>query len=255
MNIQKLGLYKRRYRIGTFSGGAKIPKQPKPSRRASKALIYSCIKDGRLNGPETAFGSLLPPCHPGWRARRWALGPRLNVASAATADDDDVKNSIKSFTKAYNLVEENFADPVSADKAIYNGAIPGMLRTLDPHSNFFDPRTFALMREDQRGNYYGVGMKVGQRSGKTLIYEPFKGSPAFNAGLRPGDVIVAVNDKPTDNLTSTEVADMLKGPRGTQVKISVQREGTPSSHRFQRDPRRHRPRQRARSQSMLKSGI
>jgi carboxyl-terminal processing protease len=154
-------------------------------------------------------------------------GPRLDVAAAATTDDDDVKNSIKSFTKAYNVVEENFADPVTADKAIYNGAIPGMLRTLDPHSNFFDPRTFALMREDQRGNYYGVGMKVGQRSGKTLIYEPFRGSPAFKAGLRPGDVIVAVNDKPTDNLTSTEVADMLKGPRGTQVKISVQREGTP----------------------------
>jgi carboxyl-terminal processing protease len=152
-------------------------------------------------------------------------GPRMDVAAAATADDDDVKNSIKSFTKAYNLVEENFADPVTADKAIYNGAIPGMLRTLDPHSNFFDPRTFALMREDQRGNYYGVGMKVGQRGGKTLIYEPFRGSPAFKSGLRPGDVIVAVNDKPTDNLTSTEVADMLKGPRGTLVKISVQREG------------------------------
>ena len=153
------------------------------------------------------------------------LGPHMDVAAAATNDDDDVKNSIKSFTKAYNLVEENFADPVSADKAIYNGAIPGMLRTLDPHSNFFDPHTFALMREDQRGNYYGVGMRVGLRNGKTMVYEPFKGSPAFKAGLRPGDLIVAVNDKKTDNLSTTDVAEMLKGPRGTQVKISVQREG------------------------------
>jgi carboxyl-terminal processing protease len=152
-------------------------------------------------------------------------GPSLGTAAAAATSDDDVKTSLKTFTKAYNLVEDNFAEEVSPDKAIYNGAIPGMLRTLDPHSSFFDPRSFAIMREDQRGNYYGVGMKVQQRAAGTMVYEPFKGSPAFKAGLRPGDIIVAVNDKPTKGLGSTEVADMLKGPRGTQAKIDVQREG------------------------------
>jgi carboxyl-terminal processing protease len=163
-------------------------------------------------------------------------GPRMEIAAAATGDDD-IKSSLKSFTKAYNLVEENFADQVGPDKTIYNGAIPGMLRTLDPHSNFFDPRSFAIMREDQRGNYYGVGMKVQQRGGHTMVYEPFKGSPAFRAGLRPGDLIVAVNDKPTDNLGSTEVADLLKGPRGTIVKIDVKRDGSekPLSFNVTRD--------------------
>lgn len=159
-------------------------------------------------------------------------GPSVTTASAA-GTDDDVKTSLKSFTKAYNLVEDNFAETVNADKAIYNGAIPGMLRTLDPHSNFFDPRAFALMREDQRGNYYGVGMKVQQRAGGTMVYEPFKGSPAYKAGLRPGDLIVAINDKPTKGLGSTEVADMLKGPRGTQVKVDVQREGNAKPLSFQ----------------------
>jgi carboxyl-terminal processing protease len=57
-------------------------------------------------------------------------------------------------------VEQNFADPLSADKAIYNGAIPGMLRTLDPHSNFFDPKAWQAMREEQAGHYYGIGMQV-----------------------------------------------------------------------------------------------
>ncbi|GAC1437170.1 MAG: hypothetical protein NVSMB62_30100 [Acidobacteriaceae bacterium] len=85
----------------------------------------------------------------------------------------------------YNLVEDNFADQLSADKSIYNGAIPGMLRTLDPHSSFFDPHSFQLMREDQRGHYYGVGMRVTGRNGKTLVIEPFKGAPAYKAGLRP----------------------------------------------------------------------
>jgi carboxyl-terminal processing protease len=151
-------------------------------------------------------------------------GPRLEVASAATADDE-VKTSMKSFTKVYSTVEQNFADPVSADKSIYKGAIPGMLRTLDPHSNFFDPKDLENLREEQRGHYYGVGMSVQGRNGKTIVMAPFVGSPAYKAGLRPGDVIVMVNDKPTDNLDSTKVADLLKGPKGTPVQIKVAREG------------------------------
>ncbi|MES1257000.1 MAG: S41 family peptidase, partial [Acidobacteriota bacterium] len=68
-------------------------------------------------------------------------GPKVQVASAASSDDD-VKTSMQSFTRVYSTVEQNFADPVSSDKAIYKGAIPGMLRTLDPHSNFFPPKDF-----------------------------------------------------------------------------------------------------------------
>jgi carboxyl-terminal processing protease len=151
-------------------------------------------------------------------------GPRLEVASAASTDDD-VKSSMKEFTKVYSTVEQNFADPVSADKSIYKGAIPGMLRTLDPHSNFFDPKDLQGMREDQRGHYYGVGMSVQGRNGKTIVMAPFVGSPAYKAGLRPGDIIIAVNDTPTDNLDSTKVADLLKGPKGTPVAIKVSREG------------------------------
>src|ERR1035441_2301840 len=151
-------------------------------------------------------------------------GPRLEVASAATSDDD-VKNSMKEFTKVYDTVEQNFADPVSPDKAIYKGAIPQMLRTLDPHSNFFDPKDLEGLREEQRGKYYGVGMQVQGRNGKTIVMAPFVGSPAYKAGLRPGDVIIMVNNTSTDNLDSTKVADLLKGPKGTPVQIKVAREG------------------------------
>jgi carboxyl-terminal processing protease len=151
-------------------------------------------------------------------------GPRVEVASAAT-DDDGMRTSFKTFTKVYALVEGNFADPVDPDKAIYKGAIPGMLRTLDPHSNFFDPHDFQILREDQKGHYFGVGMTVQPRNGKTIVLAPFNGSPAYKAGIRPGDVIAEVNDKKTDNLSTTEVADMLKGPRGTPVQIVVLRDG------------------------------
>jgi len=153
------------------------------------------------------------------------FGPSISGASAATSEDD-LKQSLRSFTKVLNVVEENFADKVTPDKAIYKGAIPGMARTLDPHTSFFDPKEFQALREDQRGHYYGVGMTVAPRNGKTIVIAPFPGSPAYRAGIRPGDAILTVNDKSTDNLSTTEVADLLKGPRGTPVQVVVAREGS-----------------------------
>ena len=115
---------------------------------------------------------------------------------------------------------------MNADKAIYNGAIPGMLHVLDPHSNFFDPKSYALLREDQRGKYYGVGMTVGPRNNKVIVIAPFVGTPAYSAGIRPGDIIAAVDGKPTDNMSTSDVADLLKGPKGTTVHITILREGS-----------------------------
>src|SRR5579863_4482898 len=152
------------------------------------------------------------------------LGPGAAPA-AASGPEDGVKDNLQAFSQVYSTVEQNFADKVSADKSIYKGAIPGMLRTLDPHSNFFDPKDFQALREDQRGHYYGIGMQVGPRDGKTIVIAPFGGSPAYRAGLRPGDVILEVNDKRTDGLTTSDIADLLKGPKGTQVTISVGRDG------------------------------
>src|SRR5713226_7662211 len=144
---------------------------------------------------------------------------------ATTASTDDYQTAVREFTRVLDVVQSNYAEPVDVDKAVYQGAIPGMLRVLDPHSNFFDARQFALLREDQRGKYYGVGMVVAPRENHTVVMAPYVGAPAYNAGLRPGDVIVKVDEKSTDGLTTTEVADLLKGPKGTVVKITVSREG------------------------------
>ncbi len=148
------------------------------------------------------------------------------VGSASQANDTDIRESLRTFSQVYDLVEQNYAEPVNADKAIYNGAIPGMLRVLDPHSNFFDPKSYSLLREEQVGKYYGVGMQVGPRNNKVIVIAPFVGTPAYRAGIHPGDIIISVDGKPTDNLSTTDVADMLKGPKGTQVRITILREGT-----------------------------
>lgn len=157
------------------------------------------------------------------------FGPEGVAAAAAAGPEDDIKASLKSFTKVYELVEENFADKVTPDKAIYSGAIPGMLRTLDPHSNFFDPRQFKLLKEDQRGHYAGVGMLIQPRNGRTLVREPFAESPARKAGIRPGDTIMSVNDHSTEGLDSSAVAELLKGNRGTKAQVVVTRPGVDHS--------------------------
>ncbi len=140
-------------------------------------------------------------------------------------DDAALQDNLRQFTQVYDVVEQNYAEQVKPDKAIYDGAIPGMLRSLDPHSTFFDPKAFAQLNEEQRGNYFGVGMEIGPRGNKIVVISPFVGAPAYKAGIRAGDVILAVDGKSTDNMTTADVADLVKGPRGSQVHISILREG------------------------------
>jgi carboxyl-terminal processing protease len=105
-----------------------------------------------------------------------------------------------------------------------------MLHVLDPHSNFYDPKAFAQMREDQRGKYYGVGMSIQPQPDKAgvihvVVLAPFEGTPAYRAGIRPGDAILSVDGKSAEGLDSAAVATMLKGPKGTHVSVVMAREG------------------------------
>jgi len=150
------------------------------------------------------------------------------VGAQSSQDESQIRDSLKSFTDVYAIVEQNYAEPIQgdrADTAIYDGAIPGMLRVLDPHSNFYDPKAYAKMREDQRGHYYGVGMVIQQQNNKVYVITPYEGTPSFRAGIRPGDIIAAIDGKSTDGMTSDLVAKNLKGPKGTHVQVSVVREG------------------------------
>ena len=152
-------------------------------------------------------------------------GPAATATSAGSPTSDDLQDSVKSFTRVLSVVQRNYADPVDTDKVIYDGAIPGMLHVLDPHSNFFDPKQYALFREEQEGKYYGVGMIVEQRDNQTVVQAPFVNSPAYKAGIRPGDTILKVDGKTCTGLTTNQVADMLKGAKGTPVHITLGREG------------------------------
>jgi len=155
-----------------------------------------------------------------------ALGAVYGPNVRATASSlDDSQASLRNFTQVLDIVQSNYAEPVDVDRLVYEGAIPGMLRVLDPHSNFFDARQWALSMEERRGKYYGVGMSVIPRGDRTVVVSPNVGSPAYKAGIRPGDMIEKINDVPAVGKTTSEVADLLRGPRGTVVKITMSREG------------------------------
>ncbi len=162
------------------------------------------------------------------------------VAAQSATDESTLRDSLHSFTDVYSIVEQNYAEKLTGDKpdkAIYDGAIPAMLHVLDPHSNFYDPKAFAQMREEQHGKYYGVGMTIQPQptpSGKAkiVVLYPFEGTPSFKAGIRPGDVILSVDGKSTDGMDSTAVATVLKGARGTHVVVVMAREGSSKNLTF-----------------------
>jgi carboxyl-terminal processing protease len=162
-------------------------------------------------------------------------GPVIRARAASTSDD--LPKEMKSVAEVFALVEKNFADPISSEKAFYGdqgrgGAIPGMLHTLDPHSNFVDPAEYREMQRRQHAQYFGVGMQITMDQmpkdpkPKVIVMEPFVNSPAWHAGMRRGDWIVAVDGKDTTTMDSPAVAELLRGPKGTQVKVSVKREGS-----------------------------
>ena len=155
------------------------------------------------------------------------------VSAQSASDESTLRDSLRQFTDVYSIVEQNYAEPLDQDKidkAIYDGAIPGMLHVLDPHSNFYDPKAFAQMREDQHGKYYGVGMSIQPQPDKNgvvhvIVLTPFEGTPAYKAGIKPGDMILSVDGKSVEGMDSTAVADRLKGPKGTHVSVVMSREG------------------------------
>jgi carboxyl-terminal processing protease len=153
---------------------------------------------------------------------------------AQSGDSDSVfRDSLKQFASVYTTVAENYAEPFTGDKpsdAIYDGAIPSMLRTLDPHSNFSDPKIYRKLLEEQNGRYFGVGMLIqpqliGDKQ-RTVVLKPFAGTPSYKAGIHPGDIITAVDGKPTDGLNSDAVVALLKGDKGTHVKVTMARAGS-----------------------------
>ena len=142
----------------------------------------------------------------------------------AQATSDPLTDRYRVFTAALAAVEQEYVEDVESDRLVYS-AISGMLQTLDPHSSFLDPRAYAQLRERQEGRYYGLGISITPIDGDITVMSLFEGSPAYRKGIRRGDVIARIEGQDTKGWTSEQAVKVLKGPKGTQVKLWLRRAG------------------------------
>jgi carboxyl-terminal processing protease len=129
------------------------------------------------------------------------------------------------YVQGVEIIREYYVEELDYEP-LTTAAVQGMLRTLDPHSNFYDRKSFEEMRMEQRSQYYGIGASIQQRYRGVYIIEPFKDTPATRAGLRYGDQIIAIDGQNAESWNSDKVRDNLRGDLGTDVKVTVRRAGS-----------------------------
>ncbi|MEI6208819.1 MAG: S41 family peptidase [Desulfuromonadales bacterium] len=132
--------------------------------------------------------------------------------------------SIELFTDVMAIVKKSYVEDVDTKKLIY-GAINGMLSSLDPHSSFMPPDTYKEMKIDTRGAFGGLGIEISIKDGVLTVISPIEDTPAFKAGLKPGDQILKIDDKFTKDVNINDAVKRMRGLKGTKVTLTIMREG------------------------------
>jgi len=148
----------------------------------------------------------------------------------------DLPAHLKHFIDLYSLIEREAADPVDPDKAIYGGAVPGMLRPLDPHTVFFDPQQFEQLRELEKSTRKGFGSVVSVLPGRVIVLQALPGTPSAKAGIAPGDEILAINGIALARLDMEGLVDLLTQSRQGEARLDVRRPGQPRLLQFTLTP-------------------
>ncbi|SPF45369.1 C-terminal processing peptidase-3. Serine peptidase. MEROPS family S41A [Candidatus Sulfopaludibacter sp. SbA4] len=153
------------------------------------------------------------------------LATALLLVAAILPAQDDLDRQMKSVIDAYSIVEHNASDPVSSEQAFYQGAIPGLLRRLDPHSIFFDPGQFEQVKKMEASTQKGFGSVVSLLPGRVIVLQTTAGTPSAKAGLAPGDEILAINGYIISRLDLDQLTELLSQSRQQQAQLDVRRPG------------------------------
>ena len=140
------------------------------------------------------------------------------------ANTDDVYKDIELFTEVLRQVEENYVEPEDTKKLI-DGAIKGMMQSLDPHSSYMTKEENDDLRIETQGSFMGVGMQITVRDNILTVIAPIEDTPAFKAGIKAGDKIIKIDEKTTLDMTSSEAVKLIRGPKGSSVKLTISRKG------------------------------
>ncbi len=142
----------------------------------------------------------------------------------AQAKADRYTEFLRRYTHVLKVVEDEYVTEVDP-KELVHASIRGMLRTLDPHSNFLPKQEYTQLQERQQGSYHGLGISVQMRDGNLTVISPFEGTPAYRLGIRSGDVISKIEGEETRGMELDDAVKRLRGPKGSEVTISITRAG------------------------------
>lgn len=173
--------------------------------------------------------------------RFWILGPMLVVALVLgvllgkgwekTGHATETYEELKTFSEVLTQVQKSYVDETKV-KDLVQGAIRGMLSTLDPHSAYMTADMYKEMQVETKGEFGGVGIQIGVKENRLAVIAPIEGTPAHRAGVKAGDFITKVNDETTKDLTLMDAVQKMRGPKGSKVNLTIQREGVPEALQF-----------------------
>jgi len=146
------------------------------------------------------------------------------VASAESVTKSPDYKELRLFRQVMGIVQKNYVKEV-ADKDLIQGAINGMLQSLDPHSSFLTEDMFKELQVETKGEFGGLGIEITLENGVLTVVSPIEDTPAFKAGVKPGDKIIKINGESTKNITLLKAVKMMRGPKGSKVTITIMREG------------------------------
>ena len=132
---------------------------------------------------------------------------------------------LKLFTDVLSIIQNQYVDETEPKEVIY-GAVRGMLRTLDPHSSFMDPESYREMQVETSGSFGGLGIEITIRDDMLTVVAPIDGTPAWRAGIQPGDRIVKIEGLVTKDMSLADAVKKMRGPKGTKVTVTIMRDGT-----------------------------
>ncbi|MGH7932571.1 MAG: S41 family peptidase [Candidatus Binataceae bacterium] len=144
----------------------------------------------------------------------------------AQALPDDTYKELQTFANVLAIVQKNYVEPVSTKKLV-NGAISGMLSSLDPHSAYLTPDLYRDLEVETRGSFGGLGIEITMRNDMLTVVAPIEDTPAYRAGVKAGDQIVKIDDAFTKGMTLTDAVKMMRGPKGSKIHLTIHREGIP----------------------------
>ncbi|CUS39963.1 S41 family peptidase [Candidatus Nitrospira nitrificans] len=170
------------------------------------------------------------------RKKSWVVVPMIALALLGavvigkgwepTGYAGETYEELKTFSEVLNQVQKHYVDETKP-KDLIQGAIRGMLSTLDPHSAYMTPEMYKEMQVETRGEFGGVGIQIGVKDNRLAVIAPIEGTPAHRAGIKAGDFITKVNDDTTKDLTLMDAVQKMRGPKGSKVNLTIQRDGTP----------------------------